>query len=117
MSQISISKKSYLTSLRNRLKQLYEAQESGYTDINQDWISDFMAAGYYSGLVRLSELKLEHLSAYRKVSNEIMSEEREADLEVWLTRLYKRTLQSKRRGDRPSAATGFNHSTATASCE
>ena len=117
MSQISISKKSYLTSLRNRLKQLYEAQESGYTDINQDWISDFMAAGYYSGLVRLSELKLEHLSAYRKVSNEIMSEGREADLEVWLTRLCKPKLQSERRGDRPSAATGFNHSSATASCE
>ena len=104
MSQISISKKSYLTSLRNRLKQLYEAQESGYTDINEDWISGFMAAGYHSGLVTLSELKLEHLSAYRKVSNEIMSEEGEADLEVWLTRLCKPTLQSKRREDRPSAA-------------
>ena len=104
MSQISISKKSYLTSLRNRLKQLYEAQESGYTDINEDWISGFMAAGYHSGLVTLSELKLEHLSAYRKVSNEIMSEEGEADLQVWLTRLCKPTLQSKRRGDRPSAA-------------
>ena len=67
MSQISISKKSYLTSLRNRLKQLYEAQESGYTDINEDWISGFMAAGYRSGLVTLSELKLEHLCAYREV--------------------------------------------------
>ena len=105
MSQTNIFKKSYLTSLRNRLKRLYEAQKSGYTTISQDWISGFMAAGYHSGLITLSELKLEHLSAYRKVSNEIMSEDREADLEIWLTRLCKPTGQATRRGKRPNVAT------------
>ena len=103
MSETNIFRKSYLTSLRNRLKRLYEAQESGYTDINQDWISGFMAAGYHSGLITLSELKLEHLSAYRKVSSEIMSEDREAELEIWLTRLSKLTGQATRRGNRQSA--------------
>jgi|MDTB01.3.fsa_nt_gb hypothetical protein len=103
MSQISISKKSYLTSLRNRLKQLYEAQESGYTDINEDWINGFMAAGYHSGLVTLSELKLEHMSAYREVSKKIMSEEGEAKLAVRLTRLCKPEAGTTRRGDQWSA--------------
>ena len=105
MSQTNIFKKSYLTSLRNRLKRLYEAQKSGYTTISQDWISGFMAAGYHSGLITLSELKLEHLSAYRKASNEIMSDDREADLEIWLTRLCNPAGQATRQGNRPSAAT------------
>ena len=48
-----------------------------------------MAAGYHSGLVTLSELKLEHMSAYREVSKKIMSEEGEAELAVRLTRLCK----------------------------
>ena len=62
-----------------------------------------MAAGYHSGLITLSELKLEHMSAYRKVSNKIMSEEGEAELEVRLTRLSKPAVKTSRRRKRPSA--------------
>jgi hypothetical protein len=46
-----------------------------------------MAAGFHSGLLTLKELKLENLSAYRKVSGMRMAEGQEEQLERRLTRL------------------------------
>ena len=46
-----------------------------------------MAAGFHSGLVTLKELKLENMSAYRKVCGETMSDAREDRLQLRLMRL------------------------------
>ena len=85
--QENSSTKSYLTSLRTRLKQFYEARNNGDTDVHEDWINGFMAAGHHSGIVTLSQLKIEHMSAYRKVAHKIMTEQEESSLEIKLSQL------------------------------
>ena len=46
-----------------------------------------MAAGFSSGLIRLSELKLEYIKAHRNAYGERMTEVQEQQLERRLTKL------------------------------
>jgi hypothetical protein len=46
-----------------------------------------MAVGFHSGLISLSELKLEYMKAYRITFGERMSEAQEQQLERRLTKL------------------------------
>ena len=81
------AKKSYLTSLRSKLKAAYKAELVSDGTPDRRWLNGFMAAGFHSGLVRLQDLKLEHMSAYRKVVGEKMSDGLAEQLERRLTRL------------------------------
>jgi len=81
------ARKSYLTSLRAKLKSAYRTELESDTAPERRWLNGFMAAGFHSGLLTLRELKLENLSAYRKVSGMRMAEGQEEQLERRLTRL------------------------------
>jgi len=81
------ARKSYLTSLRAKLKSAYRAEQDTDKTLDRRWLNGFMAAGFHSGLVGLKELKLENLSAYRKVMGERMTEGQEQQLERRLVRL------------------------------
>ena len=41
------------------------------------WLNGFMAAGFHSGLISLSELKLEYMKAHRNAYGERMTEAQE----------------------------------------
>ena len=79
------ARKSYLTSLRARLKKAYAQEANSDSTPDKRWVNGFMAAGFHSGLVTLKELKLENVSAYRKVYGETMSDPQEARLQHRLT--------------------------------
>ena len=81
------ARKSCLTSLRAKLKSAYRTELESDTAPERRWLNGFMAAGFHSGLLTLKELKLENLSAYRKVSGMRMAEGQEEQLERRLTRL------------------------------
>lgn len=84
------ARKSYLTSLRARLKKAYELERQSESAPDRRWINGFMAAGFHSGLLTLKELKIENLSAYRKIHGEGMEAAQEHLLEQRLTRLTER---------------------------
>lgn len=48
-----------------------------------------MAAGFHSGLISLSELKLEYMKAHRNAYGERMTEAQEQQLERRLTKLCR----------------------------
>ena len=75
------ARKSYLTSLRARLKKAYAAEAESESTPDRRWLNGFMAAGFHSGLVTLKELKLESMSAYRKVFGAKMEASAERRLE------------------------------------
>jgi len=50
-------------------------------------LADEMAAGFHSGLISLSELKLEYMKAHRNAYGERMTEAQERQLERRLTKL------------------------------
>ena len=75
------ARKSYLTSLRARLKKAYAAEAESESTPYRRWLNGFMAAGFHSGLVTLKELKLESMSAYRKVFGAKMEASAERRLE------------------------------------
>ena len=81
------ARKSYLTSLRAKLKASYKAELESDSPQDKRWLNGFMTAGFHSGLVTLKELKLENMSAYRKISGERMSPAQESWLERRLTLL------------------------------
>lgn len=81
------ARKSYLTSLRAKLKAAYKAEQGAENAPDRRWLNGFMAAGFHSGLVGLRELQLENLSAYRKVMGERMTEPQERQLERRMARL------------------------------
>ena len=83
------ARKSYLTSLRSKLKAFYKSEvESGFSP-DRRWLNGFMAAGFHSGLVSLKELKLENVSAYKKMVGKRMTQAQERRLESRLTKLCK----------------------------
>ena len=83
------ARKSYLTSLRSKLKAFYKSEaESGFSP-DKRWLNGFMAAGFHSGLVGLKELKLENASAYKKMVGKRMTQAQERRLESRLTKLCK----------------------------
>ena len=84
---LALAKRSYLTSLRDKLKRQYLKERSSKTKADRRWINGFMAAGNHGGLITLSELKRECLSAYRRIYEVRMSEDEETLLERRLVKL------------------------------
>jgi len=81
------ARKSYLTSLRAKLKASYKDELESASPQDRRWLNGFMAAGFHSGLITLKELKLENLSAYRKLVGDRMDQVQEQRLEMRLSRL------------------------------
>lgn len=81
------SKKAYIVSLRHKLKKHLQLQSASVTQVDRRWLNGFMAAGFHSGLISLSELKLEHMKAHRNAYGERMTEAQEQQLERRLTKL------------------------------
>ena len=81
------AQKAYRVSLRHKLLKSYASEHGSQTPLDKRWINGFMAAGFHSGLITLSELKLECLSAYRAIYNQRMPVRSEAQLEKRLARL------------------------------
>ena len=81
------SKKAYLVSLKHKLKRYLQQQVKSVYPVDRRWLNGFMAAGFHSGLISLSELKLEYIKAYRNAYGERMSEAQEQQLERRLTKL------------------------------
>ena len=79
--RLLMAKKSYLTSLKDKLNRQYLREKSAETKADRRWINGFMAAGYHGGLITLSELKLECLSAYRRIYEGRMDQASEMQLE------------------------------------
>ena len=64
------SKKAYLVSLKHKLKGHLQLQSASVTQVDRRWLNGFMAAGFHSGLIGLSELKLEYMKAHRNAYGE-----------------------------------------------
>ena len=71
------SKKAYLVSLKHKLKKHLPLQSATITQVDRRWLNGFMAAGFHSGLISLSELKLEYMKAHRSTYGERMTEAQE----------------------------------------
>ena len=81
------SKKAYLVSLKLKLKRYLQQQVKSVYPVDRRWLNGFMAAGFHSGLISLSELKLEYIKAYRNAYGERMTEAQEQQLERRLGKL------------------------------
>ena len=81
------SKKAYQCSLKHKLKTHLQLQSVSTNQIDRRWPNGFMAAGFHSGLISLSELKLEYMKAHRSAYGERMTEAQEQQLEKRLTKL------------------------------
>jgi hypothetical protein len=75
------SKKAYVVSLKHKLKKHLQQQTKSVYPVDHRRLNGFMAAGFYSGLISLSELKLEYLKAHRNAYGERMTEAQEQQLE------------------------------------
>ena len=82
-----ISVKAYRVSLKHKLKRHLQLQSTSITQVDRRWLNGFMAAGFHSGLISLSELKLEYMKAHRNDYGERMAEAKEQQLERRLTKL------------------------------
>ncbi len=80
-------KKSYLVSLKDKLKKHLQLQSASVYQVDRRWLNGFMAAGFHSGLISLSELKLEYMKAHRNAYGKRMTEAQEQQLERRLTKL------------------------------
>ena len=74
------SKKAYLVSLKDKLKKHLQQQTKSVYPVDRRWLNGFMAAGFHSGLISLSELKLEYMKAHRNAYGERLSEAQEQRL-------------------------------------
>ena len=83
----SKSKKAYSISLKHKLKKHLQLESASVTKVDRRWLNGFMAAGFHSGLISLSELKLEYMKAQRNAFGERMTEAQEQQLERRLTKL------------------------------
>ena len=81
------NKKAYLVSLKHKLKRHLQLQSASANQVDRRWLNGFMAAGFHSGLISLSELKLEYMKAHRNTYGERMSEAQKQQLERRLTKL------------------------------
>jgi hypothetical protein len=81
------SKKAYLVSLKDKLRKHLQQQIRSVYPVDRRWLNGFMAAGFHSGLISLTELKLEYMKAYRNAYGERMTEAQEQQLERRLTKL------------------------------
>ena len=80
-------KKAYLVSLKHKLKKYLQLQSASVTQVDRRWLNGFMAAGFHSGLISLTELKLEYIKAHRNAYGKRMTEAQERQLERRLTKL------------------------------
>ena len=80
-------RKAYLISLRDKLKKHLQLQSASANQVDRRWLNGFMAAGFHSGLISLSELKLEYMKAHRNAYSERVTEAQEQQLERRLTTL------------------------------
>jgi len=71
------NKKAYLVSLKHKLKKHLQQQIKSVYPVDRRWLNGFMAAGFHSGLISLSELKLEYTKAHRNAYGERMTEAQE----------------------------------------
>ena len=83
----SKSKKAYLVSLKHKLKRHLRLQSTSTTQVDRRWLNGFMAAGFHSGLISLSELKLEYMKAHREAYGHRITKVQEQQLERRLTKL------------------------------
>ena len=81
------SQKAYRVSLKHKLKKHLLLQSASTNQVDRRWLNGFMAAGFHSGLISLSELKLEYIKAHRNAYGERMTEAQEQQLERRLTKL------------------------------
>ena len=81
------SKKAYLVSLKHKLKRQVQLQSASVTQVDRRWLNGFMAAGFHSGLISLSKLKLEYMKAHRNAYGARMTEAQEQQLEKRLSKL------------------------------
>ena len=81
------SKKAYLVSLKHKLKKHLQQQIKSVYTVDRRWLNGFMAAGFHSGLISLSELKLEYMKAHRNAYDKRMTEAQEQQLERRLAKL------------------------------
>ena len=81
------SKKAYLVSLKDKLRKHLQQQIKSVYPVDRRWLNGFMAAGFHSGLISLSELKLEYMKAHRNAYDKRMTEAQEQQLERRLTKL------------------------------
>ena len=69
--------KAFLVSLKHKLKKHLQQQMKSVYPVDRRWLNGFMAAGFHSGLISLSELKLEYMKAHLNTYGERMSEAQE----------------------------------------
>jgi hypothetical protein len=81
------NKKAYRVSLKHKLKKHLQQQIKSVYPVDRRWLNGFMAAGFHSGLISLSELKLDYMKAHRNTYGERTTEAQEAQLERRLTKL------------------------------
>ena len=78
--------KNLLVSVKHKLKKHLQLQSASANQVDRRWLNGFMAAGFHSGLIGLSELKLEYMKAHRNIWF-TLSEAQEQQLERRLTKL------------------------------
>ena len=83
----SKNRKAYRVSLKDKLKKHLSLQSKSANQVDRRWLNGFMAAGFHSGLISLSDLKLEYMKAHRNAYGERMTEAQEHWLERRLTKL------------------------------
>ena len=66
------SKKAYLVSLKDKLRKHLQQQIKSVYPVDRRWLNGFMAAGFHSGLISLTELKLEYMKSHRNAYGERM---------------------------------------------
>ena len=81
------SKKAYTVSLKHKLRKHLELQSASISTVDRRWLNGFMAAGFHSGLISLSELKFEYMKAHRNASGERMTEAQQQQFERRLAKL------------------------------
>ena len=81
------SKKAYLVSLKDKLKKHLKLQSTSVNQVDRRWLNGFMAAGFHSDLISLSELKLEYSEAHRHAYGKRMTVAQEQHLERRLSKL------------------------------
>lgn len=67
------TKKAYLVSLKHKLTKHLQLQSASANQVDRRWLNGFMAAGFHSGVISLSELKLEYMKAHRNAYGERMT--------------------------------------------
>ena len=83
------AKKAYLVSLKHKLKKHLQLQTASANQVDRRWLNGFMAAGFHSGLISLTELKLEYMKAHRNAKGERMTETQEQRLDRRLSKLHQ----------------------------